>query len=78
MSIVEIHTCAFPTLFPTDRQHVPAVATPIGAHVVERLEAMRNTMVDLFLIRVRFCIGLADTLCDDTRVALLVACQSAI
>lgn len=40
------------------------MATPVGTHVGEFLETMRNTMVDLLLVRVRFRVGLADTLGD--------------
>jgi hypothetical protein len=41
-------------LAPTQRKHVTAVTTPVGTHVVESVEAMRNAMVDLLLVRVCF------------------------
>lgn len=69
---------ALASLFSSERQHVTTVTAPVGAHVGEGLETVRNAMVDLLLVGIRFGIGLADTLCDDAWVALLVACQSAV
>lgn len=66
------------SLFSSERQHVATVAAPVGAHVGEGLETMRNAVVDLLLVGVRLGIGLADTFCDDTRVALLVTCQPTV
>lgn len=41
------------------------MTTPIGRDIGESLEAMRDTVVDLLLVGVRFVVGLADTLGDD-------------
>jgi hypothetical protein len=48
------------------------VTTPIGRDVGESLEAMRNTVIDLLLVGIRFVVGLADTLGDDLWIALSV------
>jgi len=48
------------------------VTTPIGRDIGESLEAMRNTVVDLLLVGVRFVVGLADTLGDDLWITLSV------
>lgn len=48
------------------------MTTPIGRDVGESLEAMRNTVVDLLFVGVRFVVGLADTLGDDLWIALSV------
>lgn len=66
------------SLFSSKRQHVATVTAPVGTHVGKGLETMRDAVVDLLLVGVGFGIGLADTLCDDARVALLVACQAAV
>ena len=49
------------------------MTAPIGSHVGEVLEPVWNTMIELFLIRIAFRIGLADTFGDYLRVALFVA-----
>jgi hypothetical protein len=49
------------------------VAAPIGRDVGERLEPVRNAVVDLFFVRIGFGIALADALGDDARIALVVA-----
>lgn len=54
------------------------MATPICTHIGEFLEAMRNAVVDLLLIRIRFCIRLAYALGDNTGIALCVASILAI
>ena len=41
-------------LAPTQWKHVTTVTTPVGAHVVESIEAMRDAVVDLLLVRVGF------------------------
>ena len=69
---------ALASLFSSKRQHVATVTAPVGAHVGEGLETMRNAVVDLLFVGVGFRIGLADTLCDDTWVALLVTCQATV
>jgi phosphatidylglycerophosphatase A len=48
------------------------VATPVGGDVGKPFETMGNAVVDLFLVRVGFVVGLADTLCDDLGVTLAV------
>lgn len=49
------------------------MTTPIGRDIGETLETMRNTMVDLLLVRIGFVVCLADTLGDDLGIALAVA-----
>ena len=49
------------------------MTAPIGPHVGEILESVWDTMIELFLIRVGFCIRFADTFGDDLRVALFMA-----
>lgn len=66
------------SLFSSERQHVTTVTAPVGAHVGKCLETMRDAVVDLLLVRIGFGIGLADTLCDDAWVALLVAGESTV
>lgn len=48
------------------------MTTPIGRDIGESLEAMRDTVVDLLLVGVRFVVGLADTLGDDLWITLSV------
>ncbi len=66
-------TCAFLRRLPTKRQKVATVATPVRTHIREILEAMRDTVIELLLFRVRFIICFADTLRDHVWVAFLVA-----
>ena len=54
------------------------MTAPIRAHIRERLKSMRNPMVDLLLIRIRFSIRLADTFGHDLWIALLMASILAI
>lgn len=49
------------------------MTAPIGTHVGEILEPMRNAVIELFFIGVGFGVGLADTFCDNFGVALLMA-----
>ena len=49
------------------------MATPIGGEIGKALEAVRDAMVDLLLVRVGFVVGLANTLGHNLGVALLVA-----
>lgn len=48
------------------------MATPVGRNVGECLETMRDTMIDLLLVRVGFIVGLANTLGDDLGVTFPV------
>ena len=48
------------------------MAAPIGPHVGEVLESVRNAMIELLLIGIGFCVRLADTFCDDFGVAFLM------
>jgi hypothetical protein len=66
-------TGTFPAVFLAERQHVTAMTAPVGSHIRERLEPVRDTMVDLLLVRVGLGVALADALGDDARVALRVA-----
>lgn len=54
------------------------MTAPVGCDIRERLETMRNAVVDLLFVRVRLGIGLADTLGDDARVTLDVTCVLAV
>ena len=54
------------------------MTAPICCEVGEGLEPVRNTVVDLLLVRVGFSIRLADTLGDDAGVALRVTCVFAV
>ena len=54
------------------------MATPICSHIRERLKSMRNPMIDLLLVGIRFSIRLADTLGHDLGIALLMASILAI
>lgn len=49
------------------------MTAPIGPHVGEVLESVRNAMIELLLIGIGFRIRLADTFCDDFGVAFLMA-----
>lgn len=64
---------AFPRLALAKREHISTMAAPIRTHIGERIEAMGNAMVDLFLVRVCLCVRLADTLRHNLRVAFLMA-----
>ena len=46
------------------------MATPVRPNVGEVFKAVRNAMVDLFLILVCLIIRLADTFCDNFGIAL--------
>lgn len=54
------------------------MTTPVGTHVRKGLEAMRDLVIDLFLVRVGLGVGLADTLCDDLAVTLFVTGQPTV
>lgn len=49
------------------------MTAPVGAHIGEGFEAVRNAVVELGLVRIRFCVGLGDALGDHLLVAFLVA-----
>lgn len=49
------------------------MAAPVGRKIGKGLESVRDSVVDLLLLRVRLSIRLADTLGDNARVALCVA-----
>lgn len=49
------------------------MTTPVRAHIRKLFETMWNAMVNLLLIRICLCIGLAYTLGDYTGIALSVA-----
>lgn len=59
------------------RKHVTTVAAPVGTDVGQWLEAMGNTMVDLFLVLTRL-VGFGDTFSDNLLVAFLVASVATI
>ena len=42
----------FSGILPAKRQHITAMATPVGSQVRERFETMRNPVIDLFLVSV--------------------------
>jgi hypothetical protein len=68
-----VHTGTLFGLLLSQGQHITAMAAPVGAHVGEGVPAMRNTVVDLGLVRIRLGIGLSNALGDDFSVALLMA-----
>lgn len=70
--------CASSGLAPTQREHVTTVATPVGTHVVESIEAVRNAVVDLLLVGIGLGVRFADTLGDDLGKAVLVASVLAV
>lgn len=49
------------------------MTAPVCANIREVLETMRDAMIDLLFVRIRFVIRLADAFRDDLRVALGVA-----
>lgn len=71
-------TRAFPAILLSKRQNITAVTTPVRAHIRKLLETMRNTVIDLLLVRIRLCVGFADTLRDNTAVALSVTSVLAV
>lgn len=54
------------------------MTTPIGADVRISIPAMRNAMIDLCFVWVRFSVRLGDTLRDNFLVAVLVAGELAV
>jgi hypothetical protein len=54
------------------------MATPIGSQVGEKVEAMRNAMVDFLFVRIGFIICLANAFGDNLRIALGVTSILAI
>lgn len=54
------------------------MATPVGAHIRESLEAMWYTVIQFLFVRVCLSIRLADALCDNLRETLLMTCVFAI
>lgn len=71
-------TRTFTTILLSKRQNITTVATPICTHVRELFEAMRNTVIDLLLVWIRFCIGFAYTLGNDAGIAFRMASVLAI
>lgn len=71
-------TRTFPAVLLPKRQDITAMATPICTHIGEFLEAMRNAVVDLLFVRVRFCIGFAYALRDNAGIAFCVTSVLAI
>ena len=54
------------------------MATPVCTHIRELLETMRNAMVDFLLVRIRLCVGLADTFGNNAGIAFRVTSVFAI
>jgi hypothetical protein len=65
-------------VFPSQRQQVSTMATPICTDVRKGCPAMRNTMVNLGLVGVGFGVGLCDALGDDFAVTSFVASEFAV
>lgn len=59
-------------------KNVTTMAAPIGTHVREVFETMRDAVIQLGFIRIGLCVRLCDTLGDDFWIALLVACVVAV
>ena len=49
------------------------MTAPIRSHVRKSLETMGYAMIDFLLVRISFSVRLANTLCDNFRVTVLVA-----
>lgn len=64
---------AFPAILLAERQNVAAMTAPICCHIRVRKEPVRNSVVDLLLLRVRLSITLTDALGDDAGIAFGVA-----
>ena len=45
------------------------MTTPVGRDIGESFPTMRNAVVDLFLVRICFVVGLANALGDDLGIA---------
>lgn len=56
-----------PSILSTKRQHVAAVATPVGTQVCERFETVRNPVVDLFLVSVLETVLVCHDDCKQTE-----------
>jgi hypothetical protein len=69
----EVAFCTLLCLLSTKWKDVTTVTAPIGTHVGEILESMRNAMVELGLVWIGFGVGLRDTFGDHFRITLLVA-----
>jgi hypothetical protein len=54
------------------------MTAPISAHVGETFPTMRYPVVDFCLVRIRFSIGLSDTLSNNLGIAFLVTGELAI
>ncbi len=68
----ELALRAFPGLLFTKWKHVAAMTAPVRAHVGKGIEAMWDAVIDLLFVRIRVCIGFADTFGDNFRIAILV------
>lgn len=54
------------------------MTAPIGTHIRKGFEPVRDTVVQLFLLRIRLCVRLAYTFGDNFGVAFLVASVLAV
>jgi len=65
--------CTLSGLLPAERYNLTTMAAPAWGQGSDWLESMRNTVVDLLLIRIRLSVALANTFGDHTRVTFGVA-----
>lgn len=56
---------AFSGVLATQREHIPTVTAPIRANVGERLESVRNTVINLLLVLL--CLKSATVTVYDSR-----------
>lgn len=49
------------------------MAAPICTHVCHSFKSVRDTVIELLLLRVRLCVGFRHALCDNLCVTLFMA-----
>ena len=59
-------------MLPTQRKNISTMTAPIGTHVGEVFETMRNAVVELRLVWIGFGVRLGDALGYHLWIALLV------
>ena len=51
---LDYFTRTFSAVLSSERKNVTAVTAPVGTHIRKSLETMRDTMVQLLLVGIRF------------------------
>lgn len=54
------------------------MTAPVRSHVGKGLETMRDSVIELRFVGIRFCIGLRDAFCNNFGVTLLVTSVLAV